>query len=141
MNTLPEQFGFLVDYLQNVWLVTMQEALELGSYGVAHRELMASVEHRRSRYLNNRAENSHQPTRQREQDSRHGGCVRIVASRLSCGFPGWSRFGPRHDAKKLTKALCTEFAGTRCNPGGRATAAASNGPDGRAPINALCLES
>src|SRR5271154_4818027 len=75
------------------------------------------------------------------QDSRHGGCVRIVASRLSCGFPGWSRFGPRHDAKKLTKALCTEFAGTRCNPGGRATAAASNGPDGRAPINALCLES
>src|SRR5271156_5361229 len=77
----------------------------------------------------------------RHQDSRHGGCVRIVASRLSCGFPGWSRFGPRHDAKKLTKALCTEFAGTRCNPGGRATAAASNGPDGRAPINALCLES
>ena len=28
-----------------------------GSYQVAHRELMSSVEHRRSRYLNNRAEN------------------------------------------------------------------------------------
>ena len=27
---------------------------------------MRSVEHRRSKYLNNRAENSHQPTRQRE---------------------------------------------------------------------------
>ncbi|HYB37979.1 MAG TPA: DDE-type integrase/transposase/recombinase [Mycobacterium sp.] len=26
-----------------------------------------SVEHRQSRYLNNRAENSHQPTRQRER--------------------------------------------------------------------------
>jgi site-specific recombinase XerC len=36
---------------------------KLGSYQVAHRELMSSVEHRRSRYLNNRAENSHQPTR------------------------------------------------------------------------------
>ena len=32
---------------------------KLSSYGVAHRALMSSVEHRRSRYLNNRAENSH----------------------------------------------------------------------------------
>ncbi|MDI9916808.1 DDE-type integrase/transposase/recombinase [Rhodococcus sp. IEGM 1379] len=39
----------------------------LGSYQVAHRELMPSVEHRRSRYVNDRAENSHQPTRQRER--------------------------------------------------------------------------
>jgi putative transposase len=35
---------------------------KLKSDGVAHRELMPSVEHRQSRYLNNRAENSHQPT-------------------------------------------------------------------------------
>jgi putative transposase len=40
---------------------------KLRSYAVAHRELMPSVEHRKSRYLNNRAENSHQPTRQRER--------------------------------------------------------------------------
>ncbi len=40
---------------------------KLPSYGVAHRELMPSVEHRKSKYLNNRAENSHQPTRQRER--------------------------------------------------------------------------
>ncbi len=40
---------------------------KLASYQVAHRELMPSVQHRRSRYLNNRAENSHQPTRQRER--------------------------------------------------------------------------
>ena len=39
---------------------------KLGSYQVAHRALMSSVAHRRSRYLN-RAENSHQPTRQRER--------------------------------------------------------------------------
>ena len=40
---------------------------KLRSYAVAHREVMASVEHRQSRYLNNRAENSHQPTRHRER--------------------------------------------------------------------------
>ncbi len=40
---------------------------KLPSYGVPHRELMPSVEHRKSKYLNNRAENSHQPTRQRER--------------------------------------------------------------------------
>lgn len=40
---------------------------KLGSYQVAHREMLSSVEHRRSKYLNNRAENSHQPTRVRER--------------------------------------------------------------------------
>ncbi|NRI67656.1 IS6 family transposase [Rhodococcus sp. MS16] len=40
---------------------------KLASYVVAHRELMPSVEHRRPKYLNNRAENSHQPNRQRER--------------------------------------------------------------------------
>ncbi len=40
---------------------------KLKSYGVAHRALMPSVEHRQSRYLNNRVENSHQPTRHRER--------------------------------------------------------------------------
>lgn len=43
---------------------------KLGSYQVADREMMPSVEHRRSRYLNNRAELSHQPTRQRERAMR-----------------------------------------------------------------------
>jgi len=40
---------------------------KLGSYGAAKREVLPSVEHRQSRYLNNRAENSHQPTRKRER--------------------------------------------------------------------------
>lgn len=39
----------------------------LASYGVAGRELMAAVQHRQSEYLNNRAENAHQPTRIRER--------------------------------------------------------------------------
>ena len=40
---------------------------KLGSYQVAARALLPSVTHRRSKYLNNRAENSHQPTRVRER--------------------------------------------------------------------------
>jgi putative transposase len=40
---------------------------KLKSYGAAQREMLPGVEHRQHRYLNNRAENSHQPTRQRER--------------------------------------------------------------------------
>jgi putative transposase len=40
---------------------------QLKSYGAATREILPGVEHRQHRYLNNRAENSHQPTRQRER--------------------------------------------------------------------------
>ena len=39
----------------------------LRSYGAAHREVLPEVKHRTSRYLNNRAENSHRPTRRRER--------------------------------------------------------------------------
>ena len=45
------------------WLITDK----LGSYGAAHRSVMPSVEHVTARYANNRAEVSHQPTRQRER--------------------------------------------------------------------------
>jgi putative transposase len=40
---------------------------KLRSYGAAKREVLPDVEHRQSRYLNNRAENSHRPTRRRER--------------------------------------------------------------------------
>jgi putative transposase len=40
---------------------------KLKSYSAAKREMLPGVEHRQHRYLNNRAENSHQPTRQRER--------------------------------------------------------------------------
>jgi len=43
---------------------------KLKSYGAAKREILPGVEHRPHRYLNNRAENSHQPTRQRERHMR-----------------------------------------------------------------------
>lgn len=43
---------------------------KLRSYGAAKRVVMPDVAHRQHRYLNNRAENSHQPTRERERRMR-----------------------------------------------------------------------
>ena len=40
---------------------------KLGSYAAARRQIMPQVEHRSHKGLNNRAENSHQPTRRRER--------------------------------------------------------------------------
>jgi putative transposase len=45
---------------------TLQQS-QLASYPAAKRELMPGVEHRRHKGVNNRAENSHQPTRRRER--------------------------------------------------------------------------
>ena len=43
---------------------------KLRSYGAAKKVILPRVVHRQSRYLNNRAENSHQPTRLRERRMR-----------------------------------------------------------------------
>ncbi|WP_250126204.1 IS6 family transposase [Chroococcidiopsis sp. CCMEE 29] len=43
---------------------------KLKSYGAAKRELLPHIEHRQHKGLNNRAENSHQPTRMRERRMR-----------------------------------------------------------------------
>jgi putative transposase len=68
---------------------------KLRSYGAAHREVMPSAEHRSHKGLNNRAENSHQPTRQRERAMKGfhsvGGAQRFLAA-----FSGISpHFRPR----------------------------------------------
>ncbi|MFB9571729.1 IS6 family transposase, partial [Streptomyces yanii] len=64
---------------------------KLRSYGAAHREVMPSVEHRSHKGLNNRAENSHQPTRQRERAMKG---FRSLGSRSRCNTPvqgvGWT---------------------------------------------------
>ncbi|MFC9768375.1 IS6 family transposase [Rhodococcus jostii] len=62
---------------------------KLASYSVAHREMLATVEHRRSTYLNNRAENSHQPTRQRERATKRFTSPRH-AQRFLSAFSGTS---------------------------------------------------
>jgi putative transposase len=78
---------------------------KLANYQVAHQELLPSVQHRRSKYLNNRAENSHQPTRQRERSMKRFKSIRH-AQRFLSAFSGISpHFRPRR-----------RFAGSRCVP-------------------------
>ncbi len=57
-------FRKLLKGLQYVPRVIISD--KLASYGAAQRDVLPSVEHRRHKGLNNRAENSHQPTRERE---------------------------------------------------------------------------
>ncbi|WP_033329684.1 IS6 family transposase [Streptomyces yerevanensis] len=67
----------------------------LRSYGAAHREVMPSIEHRSHKGLNNRAENSHQPTRQRERAMK-GFRSTGAAQRFLSAFSGISpHFRPR----------------------------------------------
>jgi putative transposase len=76
---------------------------KLGSYRAAQRRVLRSVEHRQSKYLNNRAENSHQPTRQRER-----GMKKFTspghAQRLLSAFSGISpHFRPRRHQLSTNK--------------------------------------
>jgi putative transposase len=78
----PGSFRQLLRGLRYVPRVLVTD--KLASYGVAHRRLIPSVEHRRSKYLNNRAENSHQPTRTRERAMKRfrsvGGAQRFLSA-------------------------------------------------------------
>ncbi|WP_411194400.1 IS6 family transposase [Rhodococcus erythropolis] len=65
---------------------------KLASYRVAHRQTMSATKHRQNKFLNNRCENSHQPTRQREHAMKGfrsvGSAQRFLASfsRISSHF-------------------------------------------------------
>jgi putative transposase len=67
----------------------------LRSYGVAHRELLPKVRHRISRYLNNRAENSHQPTRRRERQMQRFKSPEQAQRFLSAHSMIYGHFRPR----------------------------------------------
>jgi putative transposase len=86
---------------------------KLASYGVAHRRLIPGVEHRRSKYLNNRAENSHPPTRARERAMRGFHSV-SGAQRFLSAFSGISpHFRPRRHllrAQEYRAEMNTRFA-------------------------------
>jgi putative transposase len=56
---------------------------------------MASVTHRHSKYLNNRAENSHQPTRQRERAMKRFTSARHAQQFLSAFGQISGHFRPR----------------------------------------------
>jgi transposase-like protein len=63
---------FFCKLLKGVWYVPRVIFTDkLKSYAAAKRNILPSVEHRQSRYLNNRAEVSHQPTRRRERQMKH----------------------------------------------------------------------
>ena len=67
----------------------------LRSYGVACRALLPDVKHRISRYLNNRAENSHQPTRRRERQMQRFKSPGQAQSFLSAHGIIYGHFRPR----------------------------------------------
>lgn len=84
---------------------------KLRSYGVAHRELIADSIHVNDRYANNRAEQSHEPTRVRERGMRKFKSVRqaqrfvIAHAAVSNLFNlGRHEVGAQHyhDLKKLS---------------------------------------
>ena len=78
-----------VEYVPRV-LVTDK----LRSYGAARHRVLRSVEHRQSKYLNNRAENSHQPTRQRERAMKKFTSARHAQRFLSALAASLHTFGP-----------------------------------------------
>jgi putative transposase len=85
---------------------------KLRSYGTAHREVLRSVEHRRSKYLNNGAENSHRPTCQRERAMKRFTSPGH-ARRFLSGFSGISPyFRPRHrlGAVEYRREMRSRFA-------------------------------
>ena len=73
---------------------------KLGSYGAAKREVLPSVEHRHSSYLNNRAENSHQPTRRRERVMQRFKSAGDAQRFLSAYEPIREHFCPRRHRMK-----------------------------------------
>jgi putative transposase len=67
----------------------------LRSYGVAKREVLPDVRHRASRYLNNRAENSHRPTRRRERQMQRFKSAEQAQRFLSSHAMIYGHFRPR----------------------------------------------
>ncbi len=83
---------------------------KLASYGAAKREVLPSVEHRQHKRLNNRAENSHQPTRERERRMRRFKSPGHAQRFLATYGPIAAHFRPRrhrlraHDYRQVRDA-------------------------------------
>ena len=101
-----DQEGFVLDVLvQNRWNAKAARRLlrkllkkhmraprvmitdKLRSYGAAKKDLKLGSEHRQHKGLNNRAENSHQPTRRRERQMKRFKSARQVQRFLSIHDP------------------------------------------------------
>jgi putative transposase len=79
---------------------------QLRSYGAAIREILPGVEHRQHRYLNNRAENSHRPTRQRERRMQGFKSPAHAQRFLSAYGPIAQHFRPRRHLLPADKYRC-----------------------------------
>ena len=75
---------------------------KLASYVAAKREVLPSVEHRQHCYLNNRAENAHQPTRQRERQMRRFKSPGHAQRFLAAHGPIAGHFRPRRHRLSAT---------------------------------------
>ena len=84
---------------------------KLASYGAAMREVLPSVEHRRHKGLNNRAENAHQPTRERERRMRRFKDPGHAQRFLAAYGPIASHFRPRRH--RLTAEAYREISAER----------------------------
>jgi putative transposase len=77
----------------------------LRGYGVAQREIMPDVHHRTSRYLNNRAENSHRPTRRRERQMQRFKSSAQAQRFLSAHGMIYGHFRPRRHLMTVLSCL------------------------------------
>ncbi len=88
---------------------------KLASYAAVKCEVLPSVEHRQHQRLNNRAENSHQPTRERERRMRRFKSAGQAQRFLAAYGPITSHFRPRRH--RLTAADYRETRDERSPPG------------------------
>ena len=80
---------------------------KLRSYAAAKRQLMPGVEHRRHKGLNNRAENSRQPIRQRERVMKRFKSARQLQRFVSIHDPIANLFHfPRNNFSSANIAIC-----------------------------------
>src|SRR5271166_5176505 len=98
-------FRYLMKGLQYVPRVIVTDKLR-----VAQHQLLPGVEHRQSRYLNNRAENSHRPTRRRERQMQRFKSTEQAQDFLSAHAFIHGHFHPRRhllaaDAYRATRSV------------------------------------
>jgi putative transposase len=107
-------FRTLLKGLQYVPRVIITDTLK--SYDAAKREILPGVEHRQSRYLNNRCENSYRPTRQREYRMQGFQSAGHAQRFLSADGPIAQHFRPRRhllsaaEYREQMRARCERWA-------------------------------
>jgi len=114
---------------------------KLASDGAAMCQVLPSVEHRRHKGLNNRAENAHQPTRERERRMRRFKDPGHAQRFLAAYGPIATHFRPRRHrltAHAYRETRAARFATWRAVTGSPALAGAAPAPGGNTPRRA-CL--